>query len=205
MCVKPSSGYPPNGCTRDVRIADIAVTYGVGVSMGSVPPDVGGDCIDGVTASRLSFDTPLKAMYVKPNPARDGGASGAIVNVVYEDVVVRDALWWPIWVGTQQQHQPGSSSGTGCPFYFPLLNSTCPTDPEVTLANITFRRVDIFGGLLSPGILIANASNPGTGFVFDAVVAHNASTWPVKGGYLVANVNGVATGGTSPVPVGFSQ
>ena len=48
-----------------------------------------------------------------------------------------------------------------------------------------------------------NASNPGTGFLFDSVVAHNASAFPEPGGYLATNVKGVATGGTSPVPAGF--
>lgn len=204
VCVKPSSGSASSGgCTRGVRIADVAVTYGVGVSMGSVPPDSGGDCIDDVVAARLTFDTPLKAMYVKPNPAKGAGNYGAITNVLYEDVRVADALWWAIWVGPQQQHQPGGGADTGCSFIFPLLNSTCPTDPQVTLANITFRRVDIAGGLLSPGVLLANASNPGTGFVFDGVVVRNSSGWPVKGGWLVEEVAGVARNGTTPVPGGW--
>jgi hypothetical protein len=202
VCVKPSGGSPPTGCTRGIYIADIAVTYGVGVSMGSVPPDVGGNCIDDVLAERLSFDTPLKALYVKPNPAKGGGAFGSITNVVYQDVTIHNTLWWPIWVGTQQQHQPGGS-GTDCSFLYPILNTTCPTDPEITLANFTFRRVNIFGGLLSPGVLIANASNPGTGFLFDGVIAHNASLWPVPTGYIAQSIQGIATGGTSPVPPGF--
>jgi hypothetical protein len=203
VCVKPSGGSPPTGCTRGARISDITITYGVGVSMGSVPPDVGGNCIDDVQAVRLSFDTPLKALYVKPNPAKGGGATGAITNILSEDVTIRNTLWWPIWVGTQQQHQPGGGADTGCSFFFPLFNTTCPTDPEVTLANFTFRRVAIHGGLLSPGVLIANVSNPGTGFLFDGVVVHNSSGWPVSGGYLVQSVAGIATGGTSPVPPGF--
>jgi hypothetical protein len=171
--------------------------------MGSVPPHSGGNCIDNVTARRLDFDTPLKALYVKPNPASgEAGAHGAITNVRYEDVAIRDGLWWPIYVGTQQQHQPGGG-GTDCPFIFPLLNSSCPADAQVTLANLTFSRVNISGGLLSPGILLANETNPGTGFVFDAVIVRNGSTWPEPSGYLVVNVHGVARGGTSPVPSGF--
>jgi hypothetical protein len=205
VCVKPTRG---GLCTWGIAISDIRVTYGVGVSMGSVPPDAGPgcNCIDGVHAQNLRFDTPLKAVYIKPNPAKSdpGGDCGRVANVVYEDVVVRDALWWAVWVGTQQQHQPGGSADTGCSFLYPLLNSTCPTDPQVTVANITLRRFDIYGGLLSPGVLIMNASNPGTGFVWDGVVAHNASAWPVPEGYLVQHVQGVATGGTFPVPVGFT-
>jgi polygalacturonase len=207
VCVKPSVSADGSaaGCTSGVDISDIRVTYGVGVSMGSVPPDATLNCIDGVAARRLHFESPLKAMYIKPNPRKSdpGGDFGRIANVLYEDVEVRDALWWAIWVGTQQQHQPGGG-GTDCPFIFPLLNSTCPSDPQVTLANITLRRVNIYGGVFSPGVIMANQSNPGTGFVWDAVVAHNASTFP-ETGYLVRNIKGTAMGGTSPVPPGFVQ
>ena len=103
-------------------------------------------------------------------------------------------------MGTQQQEQPGSS-GTGCSFLYPLPNTTCPTDPQITLANITLRRVTVNSPLLSPGVLIANATNPARGFVWDGVVFHNASTWPVAGGaYLCNNIGGVVKGGTTPVP-----
>ena len=100
---------------------------------------------------------------------------------------------------------PGGGGGqTDCPFIYPLLNTTCPSDPQVTVANITLRRVNIYGGLFSPGVMMCNATNPGRGFVFDGVVAHNATQWPVAGGnYLVQHIMGVATGGTSPEPAGF--
>ena len=205
VCVKPSSSADGSagGCTSGVEISDISVLYGVGVSMGSVPPDPVLNCIDGVAARRLHFNTPLKALYMKPNPPKGdpGGDSGRIANVLYEDVEIHDALWWPVWVGTQQQQQPGSA-GTGCSFLFPLFNSSCPLDPQVTVANITLRRVTVYNGLLAPGVLMANESNPGTGFVWDEVVAINASTFPFTG-YLVKNVFGRAEGGTTPVPAGF--
>ena len=73
----------------------------------------------------------------------------------------------------------------------------------MTLTNLTFRNISVYNALLSPGVLIANATNPGTGFVFDGVVVYNASTWPVAGGYLVESIQGVATGGTNPIPPGW--
>ena len=61
--------------------------------------------------------------------------------------------------------------------------------------------------VLSPGIIIANASNPGTGFVFDGVIFDRPGAWPVnasgQGAYLCANVQGVASGGTAPTPSCF--
>ena len=94
VCAKPLG----NGRCTSAAIANIKVTYGVGVSMGSVPPLDGGNCISGVVSQRLDFDSPLKAIYIKPNPARDSAALGTISNIVYEDVHIRDALWWPIWM-----------------------------------------------------------------------------------------------------------
>jgi hypothetical protein len=69
----------------------------------------------------------------------------------------------------------------------------------VTVANVTLSRVRIERGLFSPGVLLANASNPFTGFAFDDVVAVNASRWPADG-YIVRNALGSASGGTTPVP-----
>ena len=195
ICAKPLGA----GACTSALIDGAHITYGVGVSMGSVRPLDGGDCIDGVRARNLVFDTPLKAIYVKPNPPADANATGTIANVRYEDVVIRDALWWPIFIGPQQQHQPSGGSNTGCPFIWPLLNSSCPTDPEVTVANVTLSRVRIERGLFSPGVVLANESNPFTGIAFDDVVAVNASRWPADG-YIVRNALGNATGGTTPVP-----
>lgn len=200
VCPKPTA--PP--CTRNVLIEDIAVTYGVGISMGSVPPDVGGNCIDGVLVRRAVFHSALKTIYVKPNPAKsDPAATGLISNITYEDVRSYDPIWWPIWIGPQQQQQPGDPVGTGCSFVYPLDNTTCATDPQVSVRNVTLRRVDVYNGN-SPGVLLANASNPATGLVFDAVVHHNGTGWPVGADYLCGFVSGVATGGTSPVPPCFT-
>ncbi len=109
------------------------ITWGVGISMGSVPPDVGGNCIANVFVKKALFHNPLKAIYIKPNPAKydEPKATGTIANVTYEDIEIHDPLWWSIWIGTQQQHQPGEKSGTGCSFLYPLLNSSCPVPVRV--------------------------------------------------------------------------
>ena len=152
---------------------------------------------------RAHFTTPLKAMYIKPNPAKAAGATGQISNITYEDIVVESPIWWTIWVGTQQQQQPGSS-GTGCSFVYPLDNTTCPTDPEVSVFDITLRRVAV-NNSNSPGVLLMNASNPGRGFVWEDVVFTNISGWPVGSDYLCTAVSGVATGTTHPVPPCFTH
>jgi hypothetical protein len=211
VCVKPMGAGSHSSfgstCTGDVYIANVDVTWGVGVSMGSVPPDAGGNCIDGVHATNVTFTYPLKAVYVKPNPYKAvPNATGLIANVLYENMVALEPVWWSVWIGTQQQAQPGTGGGnTGCSFLYPLPGEPCPTDPEVTVTNITLRNLTFLTPLLSAGILIANASNPATNIVFDGVVVTGNSTWPVAGGdYLCESFQGVATGGTSPVPPCFT-
>lgn len=238
VCPKPRAA-----CTTDFLIEDIVITYGVGISMGSVPPDVGGDCIDGVLARRAVFQSPLKAVYIKPNPAKVGqNATGLIANITYEDMVVRDALWWTVWIGPQQDNirddvsralarppppppfpvTTGAAAVTGsvavpgdgcnftsilpgCSFIYPLCNTTCTTDPQVTVRDVTLRNIVSYDSLLSPGVIVHNVSNPATGFVFDNVTFVNAGAWPVKEGFWCLNTQGVARGGTFPVPPCFSQ
>jgi hypothetical protein len=207
-------------------IEDIIITYGIGISMGSVPPEAGGNSIDGVLARRAVFYSPLKAFYVKPNPSKPYAAVGAINNITYESMVVYDPLWWTVWIGPQQdnvrndvsfplidgalmQSGPGNCNFTnllpGCSFIYPLCNTSCPTDPQVTVSNITLRDISVYNSLLSPGVIIHNATNPGRSFLFDNVVFHNSSTWPVEDGFWCLNTEGVATGGTTPVPPCFTS
>ena len=62
----------------------------------------------------------------------------------------------------------------------------------VTVQNITLRNVNIYGGVLSPGIIVCNATNPCTNFLFDNVNVYNKSPFPVENGYLCENVKGHA-------------
>jgi hypothetical protein len=100
-------------------------------------------------------------------------------------------FFYKIFTGTQQQHQP-HSSGTDCSFFYPLPGTRCQTNPLVTVDNIVLRNINIYGGLLSPGIIVCNSTNPCTNFLFDNVNVYNRSMWPVKEGFYCENVKGVA-------------
>lgn len=131
----------------------------------------------------------LKAIYIKPNPGNNG--FGLIENIVYENIEIYDALWWAIYIGTQQQHQP-HSEGTGCSFFYPLPGQQCQANPHITVRDITLRNVTIHGGLLSPGILLCNETNPCINLIFDGVNVYNKSVWPIADGYLCKNFRGFA-------------
>ena len=83
-----------------------------------------------------------------------------------------------------------SFQGTGCSFFYPLPGQQCITDPLVTIKDITLRNVNIYGGILSPGIIGCNSTNPCSNFLF--VNVYNKSTFPVEKGYLCENVMGQA-------------
>jgi polygalacturonase len=188
VAVKPmhvNKGVYSN-CTENLLIEDSYVKYGVGMSIGSVPPNDELNCIRNVTFNNIKFDYPLKAIYIKPNPGTHG--AGLIQQITYQNIEINNAIWWAIYIGTQQQDQPGDGAKTGCSFLYPLPGHHCASDPLVTVDQITLRNVNIHGGLLSPGIINCNSTNPCTNFVFDNVNVYHRSLFPVVEGYLCNNV-----------------
>ena len=156
-----------------------------------------------VTFKNISMPNTAKGIYIKSNPTCVAGSTGEITDIVYEDVTMTDPVWWPIWIGPQQQQEPGSKLGRDCALQYPL--GQCPTQGCVTFSNITLRRVTVKGhALFSPGVLLGNASNPMRNVVFEDVVFENpAGRLPFPGGYKCESVDGVVLGRTSPVPSCF--
>ena len=81
-----------------------------------------------------------------------------------------------MWIGPQQQQEPGVPLGEKCALDYPLQKH-CPTQGCVTMRNITLRNVRIERPLLSPGVILGNASNP-IGLAFENVtVDGEAVAW----------------------------
>lgn len=71
---------------------------------------------------------------------------------------------------------------------YPIL-SDCPTQPLVTMRNITLKNIDFEGSLLSPGIIRCNETNPCTDFKFENV--HMNAWYDSKDiGFISENVYG---------------
>ena len=163
VCAKPcNKNCFYTSCSEQLHFHDIHITNGVGASVGSVPPNTAVNCIRNVTFERIYFDHPIKAIYVKPNPcphpATDG--TGIIDLITYKDIFAQTPLWWSIWVSTQQQHQPHDDHGTGCSFFYPLPNTSCPTQPCVPVTRLTITNFTAVDALLSPGVLRCNPKGP---------------------------------------------
>lgn len=133
------------------------------MTIGSVPPSTHYACIRDVTFRDVDFHYPIKSIYVKTNPGDTG--NGEIQNILYENMTINFPIWWNIYIGPQQQKQPGGA-GPGCMFY-PL--GGCETQPRINMDNIILRNITSTSGFLPPGVIRCNETNPCTGFEFTDV------------------------------------
>lgn len=210
-------------CSRDVLAERVHITFGVGATIGSVPPHVGVNCISNWTFNDITFTNPIKGasgrerarvcthitqifvvvstdvtatdshgnhgcshcrpvflpspsclslsvprppvrlgyqaagLYLKPNPGTVG--TGIISQITYSNVYGNNTIWTSIDANTQQQKQPGNGSDTGCSFFFPLFNTTCPLQPRVPIVDLHLSNVVFENSLLSLNtIRCANAT-----------------------------------------------
>lgn len=193
VAIKPGNnktGYGPI-CAQNMLIERMTVRYGVGMSIGSVSPSKYVNCIDNITFRGVDFTYPMKAIYVKPNPGDSGTAS--ITNIHYEDFEIKTPVWYGIYVGPQQMREP-DGGGTGCMLYPLGGDEHCPTNPLVTIANVSLRNVTMTGGVFPP-VMRCNETNPCTGFEFVDV---QISDRPGDEGWICENVQGSEQGSTSP-------
>ena len=94
-----------SNCSQNMLIRNAHVKYGVGMTIGSVSPNVRHNCVRNITFENVHFDSPLKGIYIKTDPGDSG--DGEIDNITYRNISMSSALWYPIWIGPQQQKQPG--------------------------------------------------------------------------------------------------
>ncbi len=199
VAVKPcSKGDPFTDCSQNMTIRNSVVAYGVGMTIGSVPPNNGVNCVKNILFENITFEHPIKALYIKSNPGDSG--TGIIDSITYRNIRGRFPLWYPIWIGPQQQKQPGSS-GTGCSFFYPIVDE-CPTQPRVAITNIVLDNVSFVDGVTLPGVLLANATTPYTGFKFNNVTSSGVleGDFLLQQNYICQNVQGTSDKLTKPLP-----
>lgn len=154
VAVKPSHKswkVAKDGCSQDVLVRNANVKFGVGMSIGSVPPADDHACVRRVTFQDIKFQYPIQAIYVKTNP---GFGTGEITNITYERINIHFPIWFGMYIGPQHMKNPdGSGTGAGCMEY-PLAK--CITQPLIDIHNITLRDINSTSGLLPPGIIRCN-------------------------------------------------
>eukprot|EP00930_Biecheleria_cincta_P058225 TRINITY_DN44083_c0_g1_i1.p1 TRINITY_DN44083_c0_g1~~TRINITY_DN44083_c0_g1_i1.p1 ORF type:complete len:528 (-),score=79.84 TRINITY_DN44083_c0_g1_i1:162-1646(-) len=216
IAVKPmdKASNGPSDCTQNILIENMVLT-GFGASIGSVPPSADTNCVRNITFRNISMPKTGKGIYVKSNPSCGKGhdrhgnlveKTSIIDGITYENVRITDPFWWAIWIGPQQQHEPGSALGDDCALEYPLCKSSCPTQGCTTFSNIAMRNVQIERPMLSPGVILGNASNPMINITFTRVnVDFGGAKYPLRGrfpygrNYLCHNAQ-ITSAGSSPVP-----
>lgn len=78
-------------------IANMTIHESVGMSIGSVPPSTGHACVNNITFKNVTMFKPIKSIYIKTNPGTNG--DGSISNILYEDFVIHEPIWWNIYIG----------------------------------------------------------------------------------------------------------
>jgi hypothetical protein len=213
IAVKPSSGKDRFECSQDMLFERLTLT-GFGASVGSVPPSADVNCVRNLTFRNLSMPGTGKGIYIKSNPSCGAGVdrfgrtvqkTSVLEDITFEDVNISRPIWWAVWIGPQQQHEPGSALGDKCALAYPLRD-TCPTQGCSTFSNITLRRVTIEEPLLSPGVILGNVSNPMRGLTLEDVNVKfgpnpKSGAWPWGRTYLCQAAALTSLGGTSPAPV----
>jgi len=220
IAVKPSSrgGTGVDGtkydCSQNMLIENMQLV-GFGASIGSVPPSDKRNCVDGITMRNIFMPGTSKGVYVKSN-GNDciGEVSSQLTNLRFENMTILEPVWWAIFIGPQQQHEPNSALGLDCALIYPIAGSQCPTQGCSDFENITLKDITITNPVLSPGIILGNASNPMRNLVFDNVVVKQDSLvlgrypwheakFPWTGTYKSINAVGVCID-CHPVPEGFT-
>ena len=127
------------------------------MSVGSVPPNSGCNCVRNITFRNVQMKRPLKGIYVKTNPGNSG--TGIVENILYQNFTMYQPIWWAVYIGPQQMKEP-DGDGPGCMLYPFDPKGTCSTQPRVTMRNITLQDVDIRNSLLYPYTIRCNVTNP---------------------------------------------
>jgi hypothetical protein len=78
---------------------NLFIRRAVGMTIGSVPPNNGINCVRNVTFRDIVFHQPFKALYLKSNPGDSG--SGIVENINYINIVINTPLWYPLWYVTR--------------------------------------------------------------------------------------------------------
>jgi len=110
---------------------------------------------------------------------------------------------WPIWIGPAQQADSiDICLAHPCSLCWPTLPfAECNMPLNASYIDVTLRNITIIDPLQSPGVIMGSSNIPMKNVVFDNVVVKNAPS----NYYVCENTQGVAIGGTSPVPPCFKQ
>tara|TARA_B110000091_G_C13754831_1_gene449404 strand:+ start:60 stop:1445 length:1386 start_codon:yes stop_codon:yes gene_type:complete len=184
--------------TNNVVIENINAS-GVGLTIGSIASN-----INNVTFRNATMYHTYKGIYMKFR------GNGIVSNVLYENIFMDAPEQYPIWIGPAQQADSSNPCAAHpCSLCWPHVpGAECNAPVQGQYINVTLRNITINNPKGNPGVIFANSSAAMQNVVFDNVVVNHPSTSKTKWGlnyYCEGVANGVATGGTTPVPPCFKD
>lgn len=193
-----SSASFQSPCSENMLFERINAS-GVGLTIGSIGPSASHTCVRNITFRDSTMYNTFKGIYLKSRPGAPGH-TGEITDVLYENILIRNASQWSIWIGPQQ-----ASYKEACSLIWPFFpTAKCPVPDGMTWNNITLRNVTIDGPQLSPGVILGNTTNPMKNIVFDNVFVSKPGLFPwFEKYYACEGVEGIAQGNTQPPPPCF--
>ncbi|GMH60296.1 hypothetical protein TrRE_jg12934 [Triparma retinervis] len=205
--IVPSSGSSINSdCTENVLIENVEAS-GLGLTVGSITPSAHHSCIRNITFRGALMHRTFKGIYIKSaaNDHVDPSWTAEITGVLYENVTMVEPKQVPIWIGPAQETE---NRDVSCSLAWPYVDrAKCPPPlGTVAWSNITLKDIRVLGATVSPGVVFGNEGRPMRGVVFDNVVFDEAEADAKPWGeefYYCKGVEGIARGGTWPVPPCF--
>jgi len=171
---------------------------GLGLAIGSIS----GSIVRNITFRDCYLHHTFKGIYMK---FRDGEKPGFVEDITYENIVMDEPEQWPIWIGPAQQSDSNNlCAAHPCSICWPHFDFKCNMPKAALYRNVTLRNVLINNPKSSPGVILGNADNPMQNILFDNVVVKGAK----KGSedyHTCVGSQGIATGGTYPVPNCFKE
>jgi len=144
---------------------------GLGLVVGSI----GGTTVRNITFRDSFLYKTYKGIYMKFRHDEYRDTPGLVENILFENITLYEPEQWGIWIGPAQQSiNANPCHANPCSLCWPTLPfATCDGIEQSQYRNITLRDIKIYHPLGSPGVILADDSNPIQDIVFDNVIVTN--------------------------------
>ena len=197
IAVKPLNEQSIQGPCTEHLLFERLTLIGYGASIGSVPPNEYRHCVNNITFLDIDMPETGKGIYIKSNPHCGVSKTCQLSNILYQNITITNPSWWAIWVGPQQQHEPGKKLDEKCALDYPI-DEHCPTQGCADFRSIVLKDVTITNPRYSPGVFLGNVTNP-MEITLDNVNVHGGDIFPFGHDYKCENVN-MTVINSNPVP-----
>ena len=137
--------------------------------MAMVLGSIGGTHVKNITFRDFYVHHTFKGIYTKFR-----GGTGAMTDILFENIIMDTVEQFPIWLGpAQQADNPDPCYANPCSLCWPdKPDAVCFPIQESRMENITLRNVIINNPKMSLGVIMGSTENPTKNLIFDNVVVN---------------------------------